>query len=234
MAAGEEAERPQGVSRPVRPAGPHILLALRKALLPVAMALAAGACQDSEASPPFPTTAYEGRVRVLVTPPGDPAYDERGRGTARFGPEGGSPTRLSVIGAISDPRGDTGLELEGAPTAQGGWQGHMGNIKVHIDRNGTISGGGVEHPQAFTITGQVTPESFDMVMVIELLEQNAGGLPAGTTLRFDYGLEQPRQASRGEPRTDLESCSKVAYEVRPTPDPAGGTLVLRRVPVCKD
>lgn len=206
--------------------------------LPVALALAAGACHDSEARPPFASTAYEGRVQVRITPPGGDAHDERGRATARFSPDGTKPTSLSVIGAISDPRGDTGLQLEGGPTGDGGWQGRMGDVRVAIDRAGRITGGGTMHPQAFTVSGQVSPDDFDLVVTVELLEPNAGGLPRGTRMRFAYELEQRARpgadAPRRKRRAGLEDCRNVGYEVRPVPDPAGGTLVMRRMPVCRD
>lgn len=206
-------------------------------LLPLALALALGACHASDASPRFPSTAYEGRVDVVVAPPGGRSYDERGKGTARFVPGKGGAMTLSVIGAISDPRGDAGLELDGRTTPAGGWSGRMGAIRVDIDRQGQIRGGGIAHPQGYTVTGQVTDATFDMVVVVELLEPNAGGLPRGTRLRFTYDLEQPGRttapARRGR-RADLENCRNLAYEVRPVPDPAGGTLVMRRMPVCRD
>lgn len=205
--------------------------------LPIALALATGACHDSEARPPFPSTPYEGRVHVRISPPDGSGHDERGRATARFGPDGSKPTALSVIGAISDPRGDTGLELEGGPSRDGGWQGRMGNVHVAIDRAGRITGGGSMHSQSFTISGQVTPTDFDLVMTVELLAPNAGGLPRGTRMRFTYDLEQRAQARdtpRRKRRASLEDCRNVGYEVRPVPDPAGGTLVMRRMPVCRD
>lgn len=207
-------------------------------LLPLTLALALSACHGSDASPRFPSTAYEGRVDVLVDPPGGRAYDERGRGTARFVPGSGGAMKLSVIGAISDPRGDAGLELDGTMTSTGSWSGRMGDVRVDIDRQGRIHGGGRAHPLAYTVTGQVSDAAFDMVVVVELLEANAGGLPRGTRLRFTYDLAQPAQAA-AEPRkrarrAPLEDCRNVAYEVRPVPDPAGGTLVMRRMPVCRD
>lgn len=206
--------------------------------LPIAIALAAGACHDSEARPPFPSTPYEGRVDVRIAPPGGGGHDERGRATARFSPDGSSPTALSVIGAISDPRGDTGLQLEGGPTRDGGWQGHMGEVRVAIDRTGRITGGGTMHPQSFTVTGQVSPTDFDLVVTVELLEPNAGGLPQGTRMHFTYDLEQRTQSRAQTPRrkrrASLDDCRNVGYEVRPVPDPAGGTLVMRRMPVCGD
>ncbi|MFC0717359.1 hypothetical protein [Luteimonas padinae] len=211
---------------------------MKSRLLPFAVALVLGACQGSDASPRYPSTAYEGRVDVVIDPPGGRAHDERGRGTARFTPASGGAMKLSVIGAISNPDGDAGLLLDGRMTRDGGWSGRMGDVRVDIDGQGRVSGGGVVHPQAYTVTGQVSPASFDMVVVVELLEPNAGGLPRGTKLRFTYDLEQPGQAPstarrRGR-RADMENCRNVAYEVRPVPDPAGGTLVMRRMPVCRD
>lgn len=207
--------------------------------LPLALALAAGACHDSEARPPFPSTPYEGRVRVEIMPPGGGGHDERGQATARFSPDGSTATGLSVIGAISDPRGDTGLELKGAPMRDGGWRGRMGDVQVTIDPAGRITGGGTLHPQSFTVSGRMSPTDFDLVVTVELLEPNAGGLPRGTRMRFTYDLEQRAGASRSDTprrkrRASLEDCRNVAYEVRPVPDPAGGTLVMRRMPVCRD
>ncbi|MEN1928804.1 hypothetical protein WCE37_07380 [Luteimonas sp. MJ250] len=208
--------------------------------LPFAFALAAGACHGGgDPGLPFPATPYEGRVEVLVSPPGGTAYDEHGKGTARFTPDGSGGTQLSVIGAIVDPRGDAGLEVDGKATGNGGWSGGMGDLRVDIDPHGRITGGGVAPPQAFTITGDVSPSSFDLVVVIELLEANAGGLPRGTQMRFTYDLAQPGAApalaspTRGR-RADMKDCRKVEYEVRPVPDPGGGTLVMRRMPVCRD
>ena len=205
--------------------------------LPIALAFAAGACHESEARPPFPSTPYEGRVQVRIAPPGGGGHEQRGRATARFSPDGSKPSNLSVIGAISDPRGDTGLQLEGGPTSDGGWRGRMGGVEVAIDRSGRITGGGTMHPQAFEVSGRVSPTDFELVVTIELLERNAGGLPPGTRMHFTYDLEQraPRtDAPRRKRRADLEDCGKVGYEVRPVPDPAGGSLVMRRVPVCRD
>jgi len=208
--------------------------------LPFAFVLAAGACHGGgDPALPFPLTAYEGRVEVTVSPPGGTAYDEHGKGTARFIPDGSGGTQLSVIGAIVDPRGDAGLELDGRATGDGGWSGGMGDVRIDIEPGGRISGGGVAASQAFTITGDVSPSSFDLVVVIELQEANAGGLPQGTQMRFVYELEQPgamqAPASRARRRhADMKDCVKVEYEVRPVPDPAGGTLVMRRMPVCRD
>src|SRR5690606_33583040 len=118
--------------------------------------------------------------------------------------------KLSVIGAISDPRGDAGLELDGTMTPGGGWSGRMGEIRVDIDRQGRIRGGGIAHPQAYTVSGQVSEAAFDMVVVVELLEPNAGGLPRGTQMRFTYDLAQPgRPAAEPRKRTrraGLENC----------------------------
>ncbi|MEN1941253.1 hypothetical protein WCE41_08965 [Luteimonas sp. MJ246] len=207
--------------------------------LPFALALAAGACHGGgEPASPFPATPYEGRVDVKVSPPGGTAYDERGKGTARFNPDGRGGIQLSVIGAIVDPRGDAGLEIDGKATRNGGWSGARDGIRVDIDRHGHITGGGVAAPQQFTISGDVSPSSFDLVVVIELLDANAGGLPRGTRLRFTYDLDQPGQAPSRTvapaPRAGLKDCKKVAYEVRPVADPSGGTLVMRRMPVCRD
>lgn len=225
-------------------AGRGATAVLMRGLPALALVATLGACHDSAASTPFPSTAYEGRVEVVVSPPDARAYKQRGRATARFAPGGRSPTTLAVIGAISDPRGDAGLELQGAATAEGGWSGRMGRVRVDIDPQGRIRGGGIAPPQSFTIDGRVTAGTFDMTVSIELLEANAGGLPRGTTLDFTYALKQPGRAraatgdgtrgARGGRKGRLEDCKRIAYEVRPVPDPAGGTLVMRRVPVCKD
>lgn len=212
---------------------------VRKCLF-ISLALAIGSCHGAnDRASMFTGMPYVGSVKAQVSPPGKAAYAERGKGNAQFTPTGRGRTQLSVIGAIVDPRGDAGFKIDGAVSARG-WRGQWGDVHLDIDQEGRITGGGVAHRQKFTFSGSVSPSSFDLVVDIELLAPNKGGLPRGTEMQFIYDLArrarpaEPTTADKRGGRADMRDCKAIRYVVRPVPDPAGGTLVMRRVPVCKD
>ena len=208
----------------------------------VALAFSTGACHGAGDPALLAGPAYSGSVTARVSPPGQASYTERGKGTARL-EQANSGSRLRVVGAIVDPRGDAGFEMDGSAVGRG-WRGRWGDVRLAVGEDGRISGGGIAHPQKFAFSGLASATGFDLVVDIELLAPNKGGLPRGTRMRFDYDLARRAPsgaggavAASGGKRTGsskAKGCRKIRYVVRPVPDPGGGTLVMRRVPTCDD
>lgn len=194
---------------------------------------------------------YLGPVDVRITvPPGSgaPGSDDHGSGSALFTDNGNGSARFVVVGNIREDS-DAGFAVDGRYDATG-WHSQVGDVRLDIDRNGTITGGGRSPPYLLRFSGGVTEMKVDLTVDLELLTASARGFPAGTKFKFDYQLSrfEPDATDRGanasaststRPRVSAGSaksagggCKKIGYRLKPVPNLSGGSMGMVRVPKC--
>lgn len=210
-------------------------------LLSVALAVCLAGCAGDADAQAYAATSepFKGKVDAYVTRAGDSdAKRHPGSGNAAFTSLGGGRSKLDVVANIDRPR-DAGFSMVGA-SSNGGWRGSTGGLSLSIDPQGRISGGGMQQGHRIRFGGTATATRMDLDVTLELLQANAQGLPAGSTIRFDYSLARrgagalagapgPRAKKKGDEKT----CNKTVWQVRNVASPGGG-MTMTQVPVCVD
>lgn len=190
--------------------------------------------------------AYQGWVSAQVIDPGAPAKrtKDSGTGSAQFVPLGPGRSRLVVKANIRAP-GDAGLVMEGSSSGAG-WTGRAGGLRLAIDGNGNISGGGIEARHRIAFSGRASGHRFELRVETEKLALGArDALPVGTRIVFDYALGRVERDTRGNgsataaepdvksPQAEKRPCKRTVWRPRyvGTPDGGGSTI---RAPHCVD
>lgn len=137
----------------------------------VACGAAGGIATAGDLADLYTNDPYKGKASAQVfepAGPGDPKKDS-GTGSAQFIATGKGKSRLVVKANIREA-GDAGFVMEGAQSASG-WSGRTGDLRLVIDSNGNIRGGGVANQHRITFGGHATAESFDLTVETEKLAQ---------------------------------------------------------------
>ncbi len=179
--------------------------------------------------------AYAGTVSAMVSDAN--GAPESGTASAAFVPAG-ARDRLEVKANIRR-EGDSGFVVHGRAGADG-WQGRGGPLSLVIDRNGRISGGGVEKGHRITFEGRM--EGRRMNLRVETLQLQA----PGTRIVFDYRLARSGPAPRaqgaqavgadagdGQRGKAKGACKRRVWKTRNVAAPGGG-MVMTQVPHCVD
>lgn len=175
--------------------------------------------------------AYPGTVSATVADAG--GAPETGTASATFVSSGGLD-RLQVKANIRR-EGDSGFVVHGRAGADG-WQGRGGPLSLVVDRNGRISGGGVEKGHRITFDGRIDGQRMDLR--VETLQLEA----PGTRIVFDYRLARggpaPRaqgaqavDAGEGQQGKAKGTCKRRVWRTRNVAAPGGG-MVMIQVPHC--
>jgi hypothetical protein len=174
---------------------------------------------------------YSGSVSAAVANAG--GAPETGTASATFA-RSGAHDRLEVKANIRRA-GDSGFVVEGRAGA-GGWQGRGGPLALVVDRDGRISGGGVEKGHRISFGGRLRDGRMDLR--VETLQFEG----ARQRIVFDYQLvrsgarlqEQPARAASADGRGDAKgACKRRVWKTRNVASPGGG-MVMTQVPHCVD
>jgi hypothetical protein len=193
----------------------------------------------------FVKEPYAGTVNAQVLAPGGTrdAKEESGTAVARFVALGDGRSRFEVQANIRR-NNDSGFVIEGSGDASG-WSGHSQALTIAIDRDGRISGGGIENQHRITFGGLATGDRMDLTVETEKLAKMVGDtLPVGTRIVFDYHLERdPGELastdaahSAGAAAMDektKKTCKRRVWKMRNVATPGGG-MTMTQVPHCLD
>lgn len=206
----------------------------------LACSAACGLAADRDPGDIYTGGPYEGRVSAQVLVPDEPRDGKKdsGTGSAQFIAIGKGRSRLVVKANIRRP-GDSGFAMEGSANVSG-WSGRAGDLRLDIDSNGNISGGGVENRHRIVFGGRATAESFDLTVETEkLMRTGQEVLPAGTRILFDYDLGRTRAntnagaAATAVPDKKQKTCKRRVWKARNVATPGGGMTMIQ-VPHCLD
>lgn len=209
--------------------------------LALGLAAACGGKERQDFIQAYTGAPYMGRVGVRITPPagsGRRSTTDSGQGSAQFTSTSGNQARLIVVGNIRGDA-DAGFVLDGTYD-DSGWKSKVGDVRLEIGPDGTISGGGEAPPHRFRFGGTMTKEQALLEVDLELLKSSEGGFPPGTHFVFDYRLErrvaaaddESERESHGSESDDAGDCKRVEYRLKSVPNPFGGSMGLVRVPEC--
>ena len=190
------------------------------------------------------SAVYSGR-RKLQGPVGPDGADGIRRTAARVFfeplPDGGSVLRLVEEGPEAFR-----MRFDVPGRASGdGWAGQDGEIQVHIDPQGVLTGTAYEAPFRIVLDGKVSDQRFVLRMDMQATTA-AGPLPAGTRFVYDYDLK--RDAAASDPAAQVDDgrrqstpavrrqgdCKRIRWKLKNVMNYASGTVDLIRVPVCED
>lgn len=215
---------------------PHWMPLFRSRLPAIALAalfgVSGGALADETSAPlmtQLPGAPFLGPIDVTITLPdadGRPIRDS-GRGSAQFIDEGDGQLRLVVSGHIEE-EGDAGFVVDG-PYDDGGWRTHGDGMTFGMAPDGTIDGGGEQDGQAFSFSGNATPERVDLEVELTMLKQRDGGPPVGTVFLFHYDLK--RTAKHPSTESTDNDCARIVWQARNITT-FSGAMQLIQVPVC--
>lgn len=192
---------------------------------------------DDAATGPRPIVAaapYTGEVVARVRKPGasvDEQENRVGTASARFVDIGKGRSRLVVKGSIR--KAANGFAVEGA-AGDAGWSGRSDALRLVIAQDGRISGEGAEPRHRLRFAGLARTDRFDLSVELHLLQPHEG-LPAGTTIVFDYALSRTAAkgataaaaAPLGKPQAAAKKkserkCSRTVWQTRTVTTPLGG------------
>jgi hypothetical protein len=129
--------------------------------------------------------------------------------------------------------------------AASGWSGRSKTLAITIDRDGRISGGGVENQHRITFGGIASADRMDLTVETEKLAKAAGDtLPAGTRIVFDYHLQRDASevaSANAADSTEIatsdenakKTCKRRVWKMRNVTTPGGG-MTMTQVPHCLD
>jgi hypothetical protein len=192
----------------------------------------------------FAEEPYTGTVSAQVLTPdgGGNAKKESGTSHARFVPIGNGRSRFEVQANIRR-KNDSGFVIEGGVDTSG-WRGRSETLTIAIDRDGRISGGGIENQHRITFGGQANAERMALSVETEKLAKAPGDtLPAGTRIVFAYDLERSAPAavntangastSASREKKAEKTCKRRVWKMRNVATPGGG-MTMTQVPHCLD
>ena len=221
-------------------------IAIRAAVL-VAVSLCIVACEASGRGSALPEqgVSYRGPVVAQILEPGRaPGAKATGAGRAELADLGGGRSRLTVEASIRKP-GDAGFSLDGRRIGTT-WSGASETLRLEIDGNGNISGGGTADNMRVVFGGRATRELIDLRVELESLALSRTGVfPVGTRTVFDYTLERARATLPATAKTKASGdttdanvkdaqgreCRTIVWTMRNVAAPGGGMTMIQ-VPHC--
>jgi len=204
---------------------------------------ACGAATERGSGDVYTSVPFRGTVsaQVLLPDGSRAAKQESGTGSAQFVPAGSGRSRLDVRANIRRPN-DSGFIIEGGESGPG-WSGRTDDLRLAIDAQGNVSGGGTANQHRITIGGRATAGRLDLTVETEKLARTADDtLPVGTRIVFDYDLQRsaPGNASIGAGTTAAptrkktsKTCKRRVWKMRNVATPGGG-MTMTQVPHCLD
>jgi hypothetical protein len=189
--------------------------------------------------------SYAGTVdaQVLVPDSTRKAKKESGTGVARFVPLDERRSRLEVQASIRRDN-DSGFVIEGAEDPSG-WSGRSKTLTIAIDREGRISGGGIENQHRITFAGFASADRMNLSVETEKLAKVPNDtLPVGTRIVFDYHLQRNASDRASTDAADSaqtaasddnpkKTCKRRVWKMRNVATPGGG-MTMTQVPHCLD
>lgn len=206
------------------------------------MVLFVSACGAAE--PAFLATEdpYVGTLEVEATPVnGASAMRASGQGSIAFKRLGGDRVQLIVHGEVAgvpgqdSGAGNAGFVADGRMRPDG-WHAEAGGIRIDIDAQGQITGGGTVQQDRYVLSGRLTASQGTLVVAIEQGATRILGLGTEiSSFRLTYELKR-RQVEGDRPLTTTGSgqgsCPHVVYQPRMIANIGGDVMSTVQVPVC--
>ncbi|ASR42907.1 hypothetical protein BEN78_05440 [Xanthomonas citri pv. mangiferaeindicae] len=197
-----------------------------------------------EAEPAFLATddPYVGTLDVRATPSnGRPAMRASGEGSIAFKRMGGDRVQLIVHGEVAGVpgqdagAGNAGFIAEGRVGPEG-WHAEAGGIRIDIDAQGQITGGGTVQQNRYGLSGRLMGSQGTLVVAIEPGATRAAGPGAEMSrFRFTYELERRQVRGDGTRMTVVQrgqgNCPHVVYQPRMIANIGSGAMSTVQVPV---
>ncbi|MEN5059397.1 hypothetical protein [Luteimonas sp. TWI1416] len=204
--------------------------------------LAVPACGAAEPAFLANDDPYVGKLEVRATPvDGGSAVRASGQGSVAFKKLAGDRVQLIVHGEVEGVRGQASGAGNAGFVAEGrvgpdGWHAEAGDIRIDIDAQGRITGGGIVQQDRYVLSGHLRESQGTLVVAIEPGAARAAGSGAEiSNFRFTYELKR-RQVRDDEVRTTVRgergSCPHVIYQPRLIANIGGDTMSTVQVPVC--
>ncbi|MET0298296.1 MAG: hypothetical protein ABW036_01000 [Flavitalea sp.] len=179
---------------------------------------------------------YMGDVSVTIKAPDGASGGKSGKSSLHFADSTNSILKFVLFGALASDAGaagDAGFILPGN-TSGDNYQFTGSGMQFNISSDGKITGNFLSDKEKTTYTGNITATSFEMLARTELLQENSGGMEAGTVFNFSYNMSRKSTASGNDDEGGSDKkCNRVVWQMRNVYNP-GGAMTMISVPVCFD